>query len=117
MNMNKTTFEEAVNKARAIIKRFEKIEGKQWGVDGSMIELSKQIGDLSSLVMVQEGYYPACRDKDNPKYQANKEKIGDELADILFMVMRIADLYEIDLEDAHFKALRDASEYLRTKGV
>jgi len=40
-----------------VIKRFEKIEGKSWKVEGSMIELSKQVGDLAKLVMVYEKYY------------------------------------------------------------
>ena len=115
--MVKKSFEQAINKAREIIKRFEKIEGKKWGVQASMIELSKQVGDLSALVMAQEGYYPKNRGQDNPKYLATKEKLGDELADLLFMTIRLADLYEIDLEEAHYKALANAKSYLRSKGA
>jgi NTP pyrophosphatase (non-canonical NTP hydrolase) len=107
----------AVLKTREIVKRFEKIEGKPWGIEGSMIELGKQIGDLSSLVMSQEGFYPSKRGEDNLKYKASKEKIGDELADILFIIIRLADLYNIDLEKAHYKALENANKYLRLKGV
>lgn len=115
--MQKQSFGKAIEKAREIIERFEKIEGKKWGVEVSMIELAKQIGDLSALVMSQEGYYPAKRGEDNPKYDSTKEKIGDELADILFMIIRLADFYNIDLEDAHYKALADADKYLRSKGA
>ncbi len=111
------SFEEAINLARAIIQRFEKVEGKPWKVDGSMIELNKQVGQLSALVMMQEGYYPTDRDQDDPQYAANKEKIGDELADILFMIIRLADQYGIDLEEAHKRALDGADKYLTSKGV
>lgn len=114
--MTQKTFQEAVDQARKIIKRFEKIEGKPWKVEGSMIELQKQLGQLSALVMMQEQYYPLDRDKDNPQYQTSKAKIGDELADILFMIIRIADLYEIDLEKAHYDALEEAGNYLKSKG-
>ena len=115
--MDSKTFREVVNKTREIIKRFEKIENKPWGVDGTMIELSKQVGDLSALIMMQEGYYPANRDQDHPRYQTSKEKIGDELADILMMLIRLADIYQIDLEAAHFEALQDSDKYLRSKGA
>ncbi len=97
------------------IKKFETIEGKKWGIEGSMIELGKQLGQLSALVMVQEKYYPLDRDKDDPRYEANKEKIGDELSDLLFLTIRIADIYGINLEESHLKALKEAETYIETK--
>ena len=33
------------------------------------------------------------------------EKIADELSDVLFMIIRIADHYKIDLEKEHLKQL------------
>ena len=114
---NSQSFQEAIKLALDIVERFEKIEGKKWGVDGSMIELSKQVGQLSALVMMQEGYYPTDRDQDHPQYKVSKELIADELADILFMIIRIAKLYDIDLEKAHLDALKEADEYLKSKGV
>jgi NTP pyrophosphatase (non-canonical NTP hydrolase) len=115
--MNKNSFEEIIEKTRRVIKRFEKIEGKPWGVDGAMIELAKQLGQLSALIMTQEGYYPKDRDTDQPEYQSSKEKIGDELSDILFMTIRIADIYNIDLEASHLLALKTAEGYLESKNV
>ena len=114
--MKRRSFQEIVDITTALIKRFEEIEQKEWGIDGSMIELMKQVGQLSSLVMMQEKYYSKDRDLDDPKYQTSKEKIADELSDLLFMVIRIADLYQIDLEDAHLKALESAENFLRLKG-
>ncbi|KKQ97785.1 MAG: hypothetical protein UT24_C0012G0097 [Candidatus Woesebacteria bacterium GW2011_GWB1_39_12] len=111
------TFKEAIDLARGIIKRFEKIEGKPWKVDGSMIELSKQVGDLSKLVMSYEGYYPKNRGKQVKLYSATKERIADELADLLFMVIRIADYYDIDLEKAHINARKGEDKYLKNYGV
>jgi NTP pyrophosphatase (non-canonical NTP hydrolase) len=111
------TFEEAVNLARDINKRFEKIEGKPWGIEGSMIEMNKQLGQLAAFIMVTEKYYPQGREDEDKQYQASKENIADELADILFMTMRIADHYGIDLEEAHKKALENADKYLTSKGA
>ncbi len=68
-----------------------------------MIELSKQMGDLANLVMVQERYYFPDR------YESGRDLIGNELADIFAAVIRIADYYGVDLVEAHARA-RDAEE-------
>lgn len=115
--MNNASFEEIVEKTRSVIKRFEKIEGKPWGIDGAMIELTKQLGQLSALVMMQEQYYPTDRDQTHPQYRVSKEKIADELSDLLFMTIRIADIYDINLEAAHVVALKNAEAYLESKNV
>ena len=80
-----------------------------------MIELGKQVGQLSALVMMQEKYYPLDRDQDDPSYITDKDKIADELSDLLFMTIRIADIYGIDLEKAHLKALETAENYIDSK--
>ncbi|MFA6099058.1 MAG: MazG-like family protein [Patescibacteria group bacterium] len=107
---NKLTFQEVIEKTVTVIKAFEKVEQKPWGIEGSMIELSKQVGDLAKQVMAYEKFYLAGRES-QPEYQASKEKIADELADILFMVIRIAEHYKIDLEKEHLKALDDAMKH------
>ncbi len=115
--MSDNSFEDVLNLTRQVIERFKKIEGKNWGVEGSMIELSKQVGELSRLVMMKEQYYPIDRDQYDPTYASSKSKIADELSDIFFIVIRLADLYDIDLERAHLEALEEAGEYLNTKDV
>lgn len=73
----------------------------------------KQVGQLSQNVMVFEKYYLAKRD-DNPNYnKASKNEIGNELSDILFMIVRIAKHYDIDLESAHLKELELALKTLK----
>ncbi len=111
------TFNKAIELARSIVKRFEKIEGKPWKAEGSMIELSKQLGELAKLIMVQEKYYFNNRNETNNQYETNKEKIGDEMADILYALVRLADHYDIDLLQAHIKAREAEDEFLKTKGV
>jgi len=110
------TFREAIQLFRNIYQRFEKIEGRKWGVEGATIELMKQAGELAKLIMVEENYYFSGRDK-IPGYNANKELIGDELADVLSMIIRIADYYKIDLVEAHVKARQAEDESLKKMGV
>ena len=110
------SFNEALELAKKIIKRFEKIENRPWGVEGSIIELSKQVRELSKLVMVYEKYYFQNKDKPDNKYPVSKEKIGDELADILYAIIRIAEHYNIDLLEAHIKAREEEDKFLKSKG-
>jgi hypothetical protein len=115
--MSSLPFSEIVQQTLIIFSRFKKIEAKPWKVDGAMIELTKQVGQLSALIMMQEGYYPKNRDKDDPKYQTSKEKIGDELSDIISMTIRLADEYGINLEHSYLQSLKNADIYLQQKGI
>lgn len=115
--MSDQTFEDAINDIRKTISRFQKIEGKPWGVEAAVIELAKQVGQLSALVMNREGYYFSEREKLDAKYTATTNKIADELADIIFAVVRIADHYGIDLVSTNVKTRNDEDKFLKTKGV
>ncbi len=95
--MNKKNFYELVERTREMISQFSKIEQKPWGIEGSVIELSKQVGDLSKHVMVQEKYYLKSRESQS-EYITSKQEIADELFDIWFCLIRIADYYKIDFE-------------------
>ena len=82
-----------------------------------MIELSKQVGELSSLIMVNEKYYFPNRNNDNQKYLSSKDKIADELADIFYAVIRIARHYSINFEDAHIMARNEEDKFLKDRGI
>lgn len=99
--MSEISFKEVIEQTKRLIEEFEKREGKPWGIEGSMIELSKQVGELSQNVMMLENYYLSER-KNNPKYKnASKQAVADELFDLFFMTVRIAKYYDIDLVKAH----------------
>jgi len=94
--------------SRTVARAFDRAERRQWDIETRVLELAKQFGDLARQVLVVEGYYLADRDND-PSYSVD---IGDELADILHAVFRIADHYDIDLEAAHVAARRREMAYL-----
>ncbi len=48
-------------------------------------------------------YYIKRRSKE-AYYKTSKKQIADELADILYSIIRIADYYNINLEKAHLEA-------------
>lgn len=128
--MNKElTFKEVVSKTVKVIKQFKKVEKRKWGVEGAMMELSKQVGELTRNVMMYEGYYMAGRDYSPSKmtkeqiesyikkgmifedYRTSKVKIADELSDILFLMIRIANHYGIDLEKEHLNQMEIAMNH------
>lgn len=109
------TFKEVVQKTIAVVEAFQKVEQREWGIESSMIELTKQVGELAKNVMMLENYYLA-RKKTDPNFnKASKDEIGNELSDILYMIIRIAHHYRIDLETAHMKELDSALMYIKEK--
>lgn len=111
------TFREAIEQCRAIEIRFAQIEGRPWGVEGAMIELAKQVGELAKYVMVAECYYYAERAQETPQYSTDINMIGDELADIFYAIARVANYYKIDLVEAHHKARQGEDAFLRSRGI
>jgi NTP pyrophosphatase (non-canonical NTP hydrolase) len=48
----------------------------------------------------------------DPAYETKAEDIADELADVLYCIIRLADYYHVDLEEAHLQARRKEMRYL-----
>ena len=112
--MTEKTFKQVVERSVEVIREFEKVEKRKWGIEGATIALQKQVGELAKQVMSFEGYYLPGRD-DSPEYATSKDRIADELSDILFMVIRIADHYNIDLEKEHLKQMQLAMDHPHMK--
>lgn len=115
--MTDITFQELIKRTRETIKKFQEVEQRQWNAEGCMIELSKQVGELAKNIMMIEKYYLSTRDQEQEYNKASKEEIANELADILFIIIRLADHYNIDLEKAHLKELDLAWDYFKKKGL
>ena len=106
------TFSEMQNMYKEVVKRFSKIELQEWKAEGAMIELSKQVGELAKQVMIKEKYYALTGEVTDVD-----ERLGNEMADVIAQVMRLADYYHIDLEKAFVEAREDEKRYLESRGV
>ena len=106
------TFSEMQEMYRETVKRFNKIELQDWKAEGAMIELSKQVGELAKQVMIKEKYYALTDEVPDVD-----ERLGNEMADVIAQVMRLADYYKIDLEKAFVEAREDENLYLVSRGV
>ena len=47
------TFTEMEDMYREVVKRFNKIELREWKAEGAMIELAKHVGELAKQVMIK----------------------------------------------------------------
>lgn len=106
------SFTEMQEMYKEVIVRFSKIELQEWKAEGAMIELSKQVGELAKQVMIKEKYY-ALTDE----VLDVDERLGNEMADVIAQVMRLAFHYNIDLEKAFIEAREDEDRYLKSRGV
>ena len=79
------------------------------------MELSKQVGACPSRPDDGE-LYLADRDHD-PKYVGGTSRIANELADILYCVIRLADHFEVDLEEARLSARSAEWNYLHPRAT
>ncbi len=105
------TFAELVAVTRQVAAAFDTVDRRPWTVEVIVLELAKQVGDLTRRILAAEGYYLADREG-RAEYAASPADIGDELADILYCLIRIGDHYSIDLEAAHLKARRQEMYYI-----
>lgn len=106
------TFAEMQEMYKEVAGRFGKIELQEWKAEGAMIELTKQVGELAKQVMIKEKYYALTGDVPDVD-----ERLGNEMADVIAQVMRLADYYKIDLEKAFIVAREDEDRYLKSRGV
>jgi len=106
------TFSEMEELYNGIVQRFNKIELQDWKAEGAMIELSKQVGELAKQVMIKEKYYALTEE-----VKDIDDCLGNEMADVIAQIMRLASYYHIDLEKAFIEARKDEDRYLKTRGV
>ena len=97
-------------RSRGLAKRFEKIEPRRWTVEGATMELATEVGDLTNLILRKEYF------KQNI-YEDIDAQIRDEVSDIIFVLMRIADLYKIDLDQAYSEMEKLVNDKLKSRGV
>ena len=79
----------------------EKLHGRSWTREEIMLGFVGDVGDLSKLVQANEGIR---------RIEDAKDKLAHELSDCLWSIMILADLYEVDLEDAFVRTMDDIEQ-------
>jgi len=83
------TFVELMELARGVAAGFGARQRRPWTIQTDVLELVKHVGELTKHVLVAEAYYLPDRDSD-PRYATTTAEISDELADILYCLVRVA---------------------------
>lgn len=83
----------------------------------NMAQLTEEVGELARLISRLYGDQSFKNPKDE---ETAKEKIGDELADVLWVVICMANQMDIDLtmalkENLHKKTTRDSRRHINNK--
>src|SRR6266852_6243169 len=98
---------EIIAKTREITRLLDELVG-EWDASVMVTELTGEVGTLADSIMIREGYRPARNEEDNIDLE-------DDIVDILFMLIRIADHYDIDLEDAYQNMIRQTRRKLEQR--
>ena len=107
--MERMTIEEMVAETRQLQMRFREVESRTWTIEACVMELLAEAGTLADSVMIREGYRQLRPDQEID--------LEDDVCDILFVLIMIADHYQICLEDAYASMLRNTIGKLdRRKG-
>ncbi|MHA2270458.1 MAG: MazG nucleotide pyrophosphohydrolase domain-containing protein [Candidatus Hodarchaeales archaeon] len=103
-------FKEMIKRAQAIRDQYAAFEkkkyGRTWTDEEIALGLVGDIGDLMKLIQAQN------KIRDIPDYT---EKLKHELADCLWSLIVLANLYEINLEEAFIRTMRELELYLHEK--
>jgi len=95
------TLLELIELTNDTFKRFEAINKRKWGVEAMLAELTSEVGTLADSVMILEGY--------RTKRKAQTIDLDDDICDILFILLYIANYYKIDFESAYLRMLNETN--------
>lgn len=102
--MDFQTLNERAMSIRALYTEFEKQKfGKPWSSEEIALGFVGDVGDLVKLVMAANGY------RDIPD---SKKKLEHELADCLWSLFSLANMHDINLEDAFLITMQDLENHL-----
>jgi NTP pyrophosphatase (non-canonical NTP hydrolase) len=94
-------------KARELMSKIAEVEPSRWTDEGSVLELTRQVGDLSELTLKKK-FYELRGSGENLDTE-----IADELVDILLIIFYLADQYKLDLDQSLEKALENLDRKLK----
>lgn len=105
---DKMELNELIQRALTIRKFYREYEQKQYGISWTNEELVLgfvgDVGDLAKLVIAYNGYR---------NIPAIKNKLAHELADRLWSVIILADVYGVDLEYAFLQTMDEIESRLK----
>lgn len=103
-----------IEEIRENVRRVSKLEPRSWTAEICVVELLKQAGELAKAILLFGGYY---HESAHVQRDEVKKEISDELSDIIYVVVRTADILDIDLQAASAEARSKEREFLDSAGA
>jgi NTP pyrophosphatase (non-canonical NTP hydrolase) len=102
------TSKELIEQTRELQRRFSLLNNRTWTIETYVIELLGETGSLADSIMIQENYR---------QHRTGQKPINlaDDIVDIIFILVNIADHYGIDLETAYKEMLKVTDEKLKQR--
>jgi NTP pyrophosphatase (non-canonical NTP hydrolase) len=101
-------FDQLINRALAIRKRYaekeKKLYGSTWTSEEIALGFVGDVSDLTKLIVAENG---------KRNIPESREKLEHELSDCLWSIIVLADLHEIDLEKAFFNTMNTIEEHIK----
>jgi NTP pyrophosphatase (non-canonical NTP hydrolase) len=94
----------SLNEIQQIVNNWIKEHGGYWPPLSMISGIIEELGELAREINFLEGYKPK---KVN---QIKKSNVGEELADLLFSIICVANYYNLDLDDELEKIITKYSE-------
>ncbi len=105
-------FQNLIDRARQIRMQYAELEqqrySRAWTREEIALGFVGDVGDLMKLVIAQNGV------RDIPDADA---KLAHELADCLWAVLVLADLYDVDLQSAFVDTMNDLEQRIQAEKV
>ncbi len=101
---------EQIKRLKAAYNALNRMEGyKTWGAAEYLHALQGDVGDFGKLYLAKKGFAFSQKDLDR--------KIAQELADILWDVLVLADELDVDLEDEMEKTLNKLGQKIADRKI
>lgn len=98
---------ERAKNIRQLYADYEKSQyGRSWTREEIMLGFVGDVGDLSKLVLANEG----VRQIDNAE-----DKLAHELSDCLWAILMLAELYDVDLETSFLRTMDELEGHLTSQ--
>jgi len=101
-------FQKMIDRAVEIRNKYDEKDIKKWDVEQVFMGMIKDIGNLSKILMVYNGYRKDLNKNTN-------EALGHELSDILYSIFIIADKTGVDLKMSFWQVMDKLERRIENK--
>src|SRR5579859_379737 len=83
-----------------------KFDNPNWSPEAWALDLTEEVGELCNAILVRQGHKHAKR---------AKADLADSLCDILFDLLMLSTVYNVDLDEEYHKMITELIERMKRK--